>query len=62
MRGGAQIAVVVGIRKHQRRGMRKGDCGRNQREPRSAKWMVVVEEREVGEGESVLCSGGLLVQ
>ena len=42
--------------------MRKGDCGGNQREPRSAKWMVVVEEREVGEGESVLCSGGLLVQ
>ena len=46
MRGGAQIAVVVGIRKHQRRGMRKGDCGGNQREPRSAKWMVVVEERK----------------
>jgi hypothetical protein len=46
---------------HQGRRTRKGDSGRDQRELRSAKWMVVVVGRKGGRGISADL-GGLLVR
>ena len=46
VKSGVQIIVVVG--KHQIRGVRRTVCGRDQRELRSVKWMVVVVGRKGG--------------
>ena len=56
---GAQITVVV--ESHYRREVRKGDRGWGRGELRSAKWMVVVEERKIGRGINADL-GGLLGQ
>ena len=56
---GVQITIVVGS--HYRRGVRKDGRGWGRGELRSAKRMVVVEERKIGRGINADL-GGLLGQ